>query len=96
MVISKGQVGGARERQITRFKDSGILHNADIPGGRVRDYCQFSTPAFDHYKKTIESNVLSTRSMDRLAKVARTIADLAASETIEPQHIDEESEEADA
>jgi magnesium chelatase family protein len=30
---------------------------------------------------------MSTRSMDRLAKVARTVADLRACEQIEPAHV---------
>jgi magnesium chelatase family protein len=78
----------ARERQTTRFKGTGILHNASIPGGRVRDYCAFSDSAFSHYRTIIDKNVLSTRSMDRLAKVARTVADLEASTTVEPPHLD--------
>jgi magnesium chelatase family protein len=78
----------ARERQTVRLKGTGALHNASIPGGRVKDFCAFSETAFNHYRSIIDKNVLSTRSMDRLAKVARTVADLAASTTIEPPHLD--------
>ena len=52
------------------------------------DYCRLSPAALQHYKATIDTNTLSTRSMDRLAKVARTAADLAGSDTTEPEHID--------
>jgi magnesium chelatase family protein len=41
------------------------------------------------FKGTIESNSLSTGSMDRLAKVSRTVADLEGAEHLEPRHIDE-------
>lgn len=78
----------ARQKQSARFNGTGILHNAAIPGGRVREYCQFSDSAFAHYRTTIEKNTLTTRSMDRLAKVARTIADLAQSDNIECEHVD--------
>ena len=81
-------VEGARQRQVVRFKDTGILSNASIPGGQIKDHCNFSAEAFDHYRVTIERNVLSTRSMDRLAKVARTVADLAGTDEIRSDHID--------
>ena len=34
----------------------------------------------------IDKHTLSTRSMDRLAKVGRTVADLTASEEVQPEH----------
>jgi magnesium chelatase family protein len=79
----------ARQMQHDRFDGTGIPFNAAIPGGHVTDYCRFSPPAFDTYKSMIEDSSLSTRSMDRLAKVSRTIADLGASEDIVPQHVQE-------
>jgi magnesium chelatase family protein len=83
------QVQKARSRQHNRFKDTEIPFNAAIPGGHVLELCNFSPDGQTAYKQVISENTITTRSMDRLAKVARTIADLAASETIEPVHIEE-------
>ena len=82
-------VQNARERQHERFNGTDIAFNAAIPGGHVREYCEFSNDAFDHYKRVIEDSSLSTRSMDRLAKVARTLADLRDDSSISIQNIDE-------
>ena len=84
----RAQVEAARQRQRERFQGTEIAMNAAIPGGTVMDYCKLSPAALAHYKATIDANTLSTRSMDRLAKVARTAADLAGSDMTEPEHID--------
>jgi magnesium chelatase family protein len=83
----RARVETARERQAKRFAGTGIPFNAAIPGGQVRRYCNFSPSALDRYKEVIEKSELSTRSMDRLAKVARTVADLLDSEQVEPGHV---------
>jgi len=89
---ARKMVETARERQRQRFEGTDIPFNAAIPGGHVRDYCNFSNHGFEHYKQIIEKNSISTRSMDRLAKVSRTLADLRDSEDILPEHIDEAAE----
>ena len=87
----RAKVERARDTQRKRFEGTDIPFNAAIPGGHVRDYCAFSDEGFARYKECIESNTLSTRSMDRLAKVSRTIADLAGSDTVNPLHVDKAS-----
>lgn len=81
----------ARSMQAKRFGDKGIPYNAAIPGGYVKDYCAFSSSGFDYYKKIVGTHNLTTRSVDRLAKVARTVADLCGSENVESAHIEEAS-----
>jgi magnesium chelatase family protein len=87
----RAAVERARQRQVERFAGTGIPFNAAIPGGRVFEYCGMTEEARGRFKATVDGNSLSTRSMDRLAKVARTIADLGDSERVQPTHIDKAS-----
>ena len=84
----RAKVELARERQRKRFEGTTTPFNAAMPGGHVADYCNFSSAGFERFKETIDSHRLSTRSMDRLAKVARTCADLADADQVEPVHFD--------
>lgn len=79
----------ARKLQQRRFENTDIPYNAAIPGGHVEDYCDFSQDGFESFKRMIEGNIMTTRNMDRLAKVSRTIADIARSTQIEDEHVDE-------
>ena len=61
---------GRSHRQVKRFEGTEIPHNAAIPGGQVRPYCNFSDDGFALYKEVIDTHEMTTRSIDRLAEVA--------------------------
>lgn len=82
------QVERARHRQKNRFDGTGIPFNAAMPGGQVRELCRFSNSSLEFYKSLVDKHTLSTRSMDRLAKVARTVADLAGKDDPEQAHVE--------
>jgi magnesium chelatase family protein len=77
----------ARSLQITRFHGTDISCNSAIPGGRIADFCHMSPDGSTAYREAIERAAISTRTCDRLAKVARTIADLDNAELIQSQHV---------
>jgi len=83
------QVEYARTMQDERYEGTDIPHNAGMPGGHVLEFCQFNENAMNAFKAVIESRSLSTRSMDRLAKISRTIADLERTPDIRPRHVEE-------
>lgn len=85
----QARVQHARDRQAARYSEKSIPYNAAIPGGQVRELTQFSPDGFDRYREIIDSESLTTRTMDRLAKVARTVADMDDSDHVAPKHVDD-------
>jgi magnesium chelatase family protein len=80
----------AREIQAERFGNKPDLHaNAQMSPQLVRDICKISPAGQNLLKKAMEKLGLSARAYDRILKVARTIADLAASEEIQLEHLAE-------
>jgi magnesium chelatase family protein len=85
----RSHVEKARNLQIARFRGMGISCNSAIPGGHIPQYCRMSPNGEKSYRETIQIAAVSTRTCDRLAKVARTIADLDGGELIDSQHVEE-------
>lgn len=80
----------AREIQMNRFRDyPDIYCNAQMPSQMVRDICQISQAGQTLLKTAMNKLQLSARAYDRILKVARTSADLAASDDILIEHLAE-------
>ena len=85
----RARVETARERQRRRFANSTTPCNASMKPREVRKHCRLGPAAASLLEKAIDSLALSGRSYERILKVARTIADLSGSESIEVEHIAE-------
>ncbi len=83
----KARVEKARAIQRERFKDDTVLVNANMGERHIKKYCRLSTECEDILRTAFETLHLSARARARIIKVARTIADLAFSEDILPDHI---------
>lgn len=80
----------AREMQEERYKDNpGIYCNAQMSSKMLKEICVISTVGANLLKTAMEKLNLSARAYDRILKVSRTIADLAQSEDIKPEHLAE-------
>jgi magnesium chelatase family protein len=80
----------ARAIQTERYKDKpGIYCNAQISSKQLKEVCVLNTPGQTLLKTAMHKLNLSARAYDRILKVSRTIADLAASECILPEHVAE-------
>ena len=55
----------------------------------IREYCKLDEPGEELLKMAITKLGLSARAYDRILKVGRTIADMAGSADIRPEHISE-------
>lgn len=80
------RVARAREFQRQRFGDR-CASNAAMTPAMVREFCQLTDEARQMLQKAFDLLGLSARGHDRLLKVARTIADLEQSPSIEAPHI---------
>ncbi|AKL98598.1 YifB family Mg chelatase-like AAA ATPase [Endomicrobium proavitum] len=83
------RVVAARNIQNERFKNCKIHCNAQMQTGDVKKFCILDDSAQRMLKSAIEKLNFSARAYDKIIKVARTVADLAQSEIIMPEHIAE-------
>ena len=84
----RADVVKARVTQADRFGDK-VMTNAEMSHKQVRKFCELDRPSEMMLKQAMTEFGLSARAHDKICKVARTIADLADSENIQPEHIAE-------
>jgi magnesium chelatase family protein len=85
----QARVEAARERQRLRFASDGLLCNAEMGPGEVRQYCRLDETCSALMRTAMRQMQLSARAYHRVLKLARTIADLAGANQISPAHLAE-------
>jgi magnesium chelatase family protein len=85
----RARVEEARERQRRRYAGLGVPCNAQLPGPLARKVAALGSDAETLLGAAVESLSLTGRGFDRALKVARTVADLAGSDRILPDHVAE-------
>ncbi|MAP54927.1 MAG: magnesium chelatase, partial [Altibacter sp.] len=89
-IVIRERVTKARQIQAQRFSNLSHIHyNAQMGVKQIRTYCRLDAESLQLLKTAMERLNLSARAYDRILKVARTIADLDASEAIMGSHISE-------
>jgi magnesium chelatase family protein len=85
----RARVVAARDRQRARFASTTLTCNAEIPGSAMKKHCSLDDAALRLLALASAKRQFSARALDRIARVARTIADLAGSESICAEHVAE-------
>ena len=85
----RSRVEKARLVQNERGQGNGFACNAHIPSGMLETLCAVTPQAKDLLMMCMKEMGLSMRAYTRILRVARTIADLAGSSTIEEEHVAE-------
>ena len=90
--VIRERVAKARRFALERMPDAqerGIWSNAQLDSASIRKYCVMDASASAMLKAAYERMGMSARGYDRIMRVARTIADMDASEIIKANHIAE-------
>ena len=83
------RVTRARERQLQRFQGLKIYANAQMGTREIKKFCPVCSDSQTLLETAVTKLGFSARAYDRVLKVARTIADLAAEADIRPAHVAE-------
>ena len=81
------RVERARAMQQTRFHDTALETNSDMDARVLESLAHITKQAENDLRIAAKSMNLSPRGYHRTVKLARTVADLAESDTIEPVHV---------
>ena len=83
------RVNAARQIQLARFQKKNLHANAQMGTRDIKKYCAVKPEAEKLLEVAINKLGLSARAYSRVLKVARTIADLAGAEDIQPAYVPE-------
>lgn len=87
--VIKERVQMARIRQQERFSSCKIHSNSQMRRTHIEKFCHLPGDASDFLETAIERFGFSARAYDRVLKVARTVADLAAEDKMGLEHVAE-------
>lgn len=85
----RARVEAARDRQLHRLKDSITTTNSEMKNREIKEFCKLNDQSIDILRQAVTHMHLSARSYHRILKLARTIADLSASDDIQTEHVAE-------
>jgi magnesium chelatase family protein len=71
-----GRVRQARERAVARLAGTAWRTNSEVPGRELRSRYHAAPGAMDEAERSLERGVLTARGIDRVLRVAWTVADL--------------------
>ncbi len=83
------RVQAARQVQLKRFENIGIITNSEMSSRQAREFCEVDEPTMALLRQAVNQLGLSARSYFRILKLARTIADLGGEEKIKLEHVAE-------
>ena len=85
----RARIVSARDLQRARYRTLGIENNGQLAPAQVRVFCALDDEAASLLRDACAKRQFSARAFDRIARVARTIADLANCDTIARDHVAE-------
>lgn len=87
--VIRERVEAVRQIQNERYQNETIRFNGELHGKQIEKFCPMTPEGSALLGRAFEKMQFSARSYHRILKVARTIADMEAAETIDSAHIGE-------
>ncbi|MFZ2657592.1 MAG: YifB family Mg chelatase-like AAA ATPase [Victivallales bacterium] len=81
------RVTNARKSQEKRYEKAGIFCNSQMEQQQLQEFCELDKESQSYLRHSIKELQLSARAYDKILRVARTIADLDASEIVKQDYI---------
>lgn len=85
----KERVNKTRSIQRERFKDEGVMSNAQMNHKQIIKFCGLGKEESELLRTAMTELNFSARAYDKILKISRTIADLSGSEQIKTEHLSE-------